>query len=59
MTAEEEKALLRGEEITREEPGVHVSARSTVPITDPVVDQKPENSDETEKTDTDDSSKTE
>ena len=59
LTAEEVKALLRGEEITREEPGVHVSARSTVPITDSVVDQKPENSDETEKTDTDDSSKTE
>lgn len=56
LTAEEIKALLRGEKITREEPGVHISARSTVPITDPDPDQKPEESAETEKTDTDDSS---
>lgn len=56
LTAEEIKALLRGEKITREEQGVHISARSTVPITDPDPDQKPEESAETEKTDTDDSS---
>ncbi len=34
LTADEVKALIRGEQITREEEGVHVSARSTVPITD-------------------------
>ena len=59
LTAEEIKALLRGEKITREEPGVHVSARSTVPITDPVRDEKTEKSDAAEKKDTDDSSATE
>ena len=35
LTAEEVKALLNGEKLTREEPGVHISARSTVPVTDP------------------------
>lgn len=34
LTADEVNALIRGEKITREEEGVHVSARSTVPITD-------------------------
>ena len=57
LTADEVKALLRGEKITREEPGVHVSARSTVPITDSVCDEKTEKSDAAEKTD--DSSATE
>ena len=59
LSAEEIKALLRGEKITREEPGVHVSARSTVPITDPVRDEKTEKSDAAERKDTDDSSATE
>ena len=27
--------MLRGEKLTREEPGVHISNRSTVPVTDP------------------------
>ena len=34
LTADEVNALIRGEKITREEEGVHVSVRSTVPITD-------------------------
>ena len=42
LTAEEVKALLNGEKLTREEPGVHISARSTVPVTDPAP-QKEEN----------------
>ena len=41
LTADEVKALLRGEKLTREEPGVHISARSTVPVTDPSP-EKPE-----------------
>ncbi|MBR1778494.1 MAG: ATP-dependent zinc metalloprotease FtsH [Alphaproteobacteria bacterium] len=35
LTADEVKALLKGEKLTREEPGVHISSRSTVPVTDP------------------------
>ena len=34
LTAEEVNALIRGEKITREDEGVHVAVRSTVPITD-------------------------
>ena len=42
LTAEEVKALLNGENITREEPGVHVSTRSTVPVTVLSSDRKEE-----------------
>ena len=45
LTAEEVKALLNGEKLTREEPGVHISNRSTVPVTDPA----PEKTEQTEK----------
>ena len=34
LTADEVHALIKGEKITREEEGVHISARSTVPVTD-------------------------
>ena len=34
LTADEVNALIKGEKITREEEGVHISARSTVPVTD-------------------------
>jgi len=42
LTADEVKALLRGEKLTREEPGVHISARSTVPVTDPAPEKQNE-----------------
>lgn len=34
LTGDEIKAVIKGEKITREEPGVHVSLRSTVPVSD-------------------------
>lgn len=34
LTGEEIKAVIKGDKITREEPGVHVSARSTVPVSE-------------------------
>lgn len=40
LTADEVKALLNGEKLTREEPGVHISNRSTVPVTDPAPEKK-------------------
>ena len=43
LTADEVKALLNGEKLTREETGGHISSRSTVPVTDPA----PEKADET------------
>ena len=58
LTADEVKALLRGEKITREEQSAHVSTRSTVPITDPAEDQKTEE-ETTETKKEDDSSETE
>ena len=42
LTADEVKALLNGEKLTREEPGVHISARSTVPVTDPAPEKEEE-----------------
>ena len=35
LTGDEIKAVIRGEKIVREEPGVHVSSRTTVPVSDP------------------------
>ena len=34
LTGDEIKAVVRGEKIVRQEPGVHISVRSTVPVTD-------------------------
>lgn len=49
LTADEVKALLNGETLTREEPGVHISARSTVPVTQPAVSDKEEQPSEEDK----------
>lgn len=49
LTADEVKALLNGETLTREEPGVHISARSTVPVTQPAVADKQEQPSEEDK----------